>query len=213
MAYPHLILLGAPGSGKGTQAKKIVTELGYDHISTGDLLRGEVAKGTELGKRVEKIMKEGALVDDQLVLELLKANCDLENNSYIFDGFPRNEEQAKMLDSEVLKDSKSLAISFDMDSEKIIQRIINRRIAKGSGEIYNLVSRPPKVEGKCDVSGEELIHREDDKEEVVRNRLEVFENTIEPMLKYYDAKGILVKVDADKDPAELFEDLKGLIAR
>jgi len=213
MAHPHLILLGAPGSGKGTQAKRIVTELGYKHISTGDLLRGEVAKGTELGKRVEKIMKEGALVDDQLVLELLQANCDLKNNSYIFDGFPRNEDQAKMLDDEVLKDSNSLAISFEMDTEKIVQRIINRRIAKVSGEIYNLETRPPKIEGKCDVSGEVLIHREDDKEEVVRNRLQVFENTIEPMLSYYEKKGILVKVEADKDPSELFEDLKGLIAR
>lgn len=213
MAHPHLIFLGAPGSGKGTQAKKIVSELGYNHISTGDLLRGEVAKGTELGKRVEKIMKEGALVDDQLVLELLKANCDLDNSSYIFDGFPRNGDQAKMLDDEVLGSRKSLAISFEMDTEKIVERIINRRTAKGSGEIYNLITRPPKVEGKCDVSGEDLIHREDDKEDVVRNRLQIFENTIEPMLKYYDEKGILVKVNADKDPAELFEDLKGLIAR
>lgn len=213
MSHPHLILLGAPGSGKGTQAKKIVTDLGYNHISTGDLLRGEVTKGTELGQRVEKIMKEGTLVDDQLVLELLKANCDLANSSYIFDGFPRNGDQAKMLDNEVLGDHKALAISFEMDTEKIVERIINRRTAKGSGEIYNLITRPPKVEGKCDVSGEDLIHRDDDKEDVVRNRLQVFENTIEPMLKYYDEKGILAKVNADKDPAELFEDLKGLIAR
>jgi adenylate kinase len=213
MAHPHLILLGAPGSGKGTQAKKIVSELGYNHISTGDLLRGEVAKGTELGKRVEEIMKTGGLVDDQLVLELLKANCDLENSSYIFDGFPRNGDQAKMLDDEVLGSNKALAISFEMDNEKIVERIINRRTAKGSGEIYNLITRPPKVEGKCDVSGEELIHRADDKEDVVRNRLQVFENAIEPMLNYYDGKGILVKVDADRDPVDVFEDLKGLIAR
>ena len=89
MSYPHLILLGAPGSGKGTQAKKLVSELGYKHISTGDLLRAEVSKGSELGKKVEQIMKEGALVEDQLVLELLKANCDLENSVYIFDGFQK----------------------------------------------------------------------------------------------------------------------------
>lgn len=211
MGYPHLILLGAPGSGKGTQAKNIVTELGYKHVSTGDLLRGEVAKGTELGQRVDKIMKEGQLVDDQLVLELLKANCDLANQSYIFDGFPRNQEQAQMLDNEVLKEAKSVAISFEMDTEKIVQRIINRRIAKGSGEIYNMISRPPKVDGKCDVSGEELIHRDDDKEDVVRNRLEVFENTIGPMLEYYGSKGNLKKVDAEKDPADIFSDLKSLI--
>lgn len=211
MGYPHLILLGAPGSGKGTQAKNIVTELGYKHVSTGDLLRGEVAKGTELGQRVDKIMKEGQLVDDQLVLELLQANCDLANQSYIFDGFPRNQEQAQMLDNEVLKDAKSVAISFEMDTEKIVQRIINRRIAKGSGEIYNMISRPPKVDGKCDVSGEELIHRDDDKEDVVRNRLEVFENTIGPMLEYYSSKGNLKKVDAEKDPADIFSDLKSLI--
>lgn len=213
MSYPHLILLGAPGSGKGTQAKKLVSELGYKHISTGDLLRAEVSKGSELGKKVEQIMKEGALVEDQLVLELLKANCDLENSAYIFDGFPRNIDQAELLGQQVLKSYPSLAISFEMDLEKIIERVINRRMAKSSGEIYNLITRPPKVEGKCDISGEDLIHREDDKESVVRNRLKVFENTIEAMLSYYNAKGTLVKVDADRPSIELFDDLKGLIAR
>lgn len=208
---PQLILLGAPGSGKGTQAKVLVKELGYAHISTGDLLRAEIQKESELGKKVKSIMDAGNLVDDQTVLELLNANCDLENSAYIFDGFPRNGDQSKLLEDNVLKGAKTLAIYFDVNFDSIVERITNRRVAKGSGEIYNLLSRPPKVEGKCDVSGEDLIHRDDDKEDVVRNRLNVFKSTIEPVLEYYKSLGNLVEVDASQAPQAVTEQLVKII--
>ncbi len=202
---PQLILLGAPGTGKGTQAKKIVEKLGYNHVSTGDLLRNEIAKDSELGRKVKGIIDRGDLVNDQVVLELLNANCDLENSAYIFDGFPRNIEQAELLESSVLKGSKSKAIYFNMDLEVLVERISNRRIAPKSGEIYNLLSRPPKVDGKCDLSGEDLIHRKDDNEETVRNRLEVFKNTIAPILDYYESRGVLVTVDASRSADEVYD--------
>jgi len=201
---PQLILLGAPGTGKGTQAKKIVENLGYSHVSTGDLLRNEIAKDSELGKKVRGIIDRGDLVNDQVVLELLNANCDIENSAYIFDGFPRNIEQAQLLEEHVLKGADSKAIYFNIDLEVLVERISNRRIAPKSGEIYNLLSRPPKVEGKCDVSGEDLIHRKDDNAETVRNRLEVFKNTIAPILDYYESKGVLVSIDASRSADEVY---------
>ena len=176
---PQLILLGAPGSGKGTQAKNLVEKHDYKHVSTGDLLRSEIAKGTDLGNKVKAIMDAGDLVDDQTVLELLNANCSLDSKAYIFDGYPRNLEQSKALDEHVLKGAESKAVYFDIDLEILIERIINRRVAPKSGEIYNLITRPPKVSGKCDVSGEDLVHRKDDNEETVRNRMNVFKENIE----------------------------------
>jgi len=204
---PQLILLGAPGSGKGTQAQRIVTEFGLNHISTGDLLRAEIAKESELGKKVKSIMAAGNLVDDSTVLELLSANCELETSAYIFDGFPRNLEQAKSLDSVVLKGVKSKAIYFEIDLEILVERITNRRIAPESGEIYNLITRPPKTEGVCDVSGEPLIQRKDDNEDTVRNRLGVFKATIDPVVEYYEKQGVLVRVDASKAADEVFSQI------
>jgi len=208
---PQLILLGAPGSGKGTQAAKIVSEFGYNHISTGDLLRSEIAKESDLGKRVKSIMDAGDLVDDQTVLELLKVNCDLSSNAYIFNGFPRNGDQAKALDEVVLGDTKSMAIYFKMDLEVLVERIANRRIAPKSGKIYNLLTNPPKNEGICDETGEELIHRKDDNEDVVRNRLNVFKETIDPVLEFYKSKGILVEIDATKALDEVFGQITNII--
>ena len=208
---PQLILLGAPGSGKGTQAAKIVSEFGYDHVSTGDLLRAEIAKQSELGKRVKSIMDAGNLVDDQTVLELLKANCDISSNAYIFDGFPRNADQAKALDQVVLGDANAKAIYFKIDLEILVERIANRRIAPKSGRIYNLVSNPPKKEGICDESGEELVHRKDDNEDVVRNRLNVFKETIDPVLDYYKSKGMLIEVDAMSGQDDVFAQISSII--
>lgn len=208
----QLILLGAPGSGKGTQAARLVEKFGFNHISTGDLLRGEIAKESELGKRVKAVIDAGDLVNDQLVLELLKANTDLTGSAYIFDGFPRNIDQAKLLDSEVLVDAPSLAIYFDIDLEILIERIVNRRVAPKSGEIYNLITRPPKTEGKCDVSGEDLVHRKDDNEDTVRNRMEVFKNTINPVLEYYETKGNLRRIDATKSSDEVLAQLSDIVS-
>lgn len=208
---PQLILLGAPGSGKGTQASKLVENFGYAHISTGDLLRTEIQKGSDLGKRVQSIMDAGNLVDDATVLELLKVNCNLDEKSYIFDGFPRNIEQAKSLDEVVLTNRHALALYFDIDLEIIVERVTNRRVAPKSGEIYNLITRPPRVEGKCDVSGEDLVFRKDDNEQTVRNRLNVFKETITPVLDYYSSKGILKTVDATQSTENVLSQLKKFI--
>ncbi|EQC52744.1 adenylate kinase [Bacteriovorax sp. DB6_IX] len=208
---PQLILIGAPGSGKGTQAKNLIDEMGYNHISTGDLLRAEIAKGSELGQKLKSILDAGNLVDDATVLELLNANCELEGKSYIFDGYPRNLEQAKALDEHVLKGANSMAIYFDIDLEILIERIVNRRTAPKSGEIYNLITRPPKVPGKCDVSGEDLVHRKDDNEDTVRNRMNIFKENVDPILEYYEGQGRLQRVNAASSAVEVFELIKKII--
>lgn len=212
MSRPQLILLGAPGSGKGTQAQKLVAKMGYKHISTGDLLRSEIAKGSDLGKRVKQIMDEGKLVDDRTVLELLKVNCDLEGNSYIFDGFPRNIDQARALDEVVLQGANTKAVYFDIDLEILVARITNRRLAPKSGEIYNLLTKPPKVPGKCDVSGEDLIQRPDDNEETVRNRLGIFKETIEPILAFYESQGVLARINADQPSEAVYAELERVLS-
>jgi adenylate kinase len=205
---PQLILLGAPGSGKGTQAARLVAELGYEHISTGDLLRKEIKSGSELGKKVQGIMDAGKLVDDLTVLELLNANCDLKSHQYIFDGFPRNHEQSKLLDSEVLKETKSRAVYFEIDLDMLAARLINRRTCSGCGEIYNLLSKPPVKEGTCDKCDGELTQRKDDNEETVKTRLQVFKNTVEPVLAYYEAAGRLGRINASEAPEAVFENLR-----
>lgn len=205
---PQLILLGAPGSGKGTQAARLVSELGYEHVSTGDLLRKEINSGSELGKKVQGIMEAGKLVDDHTVLELLNSNCDLETHQYIFDGFPRNYDQSKLLDEEVIKNAASRAIYFDIDLEMLASRLVNRRTCSKCGEIYNLLSKAPKVEGVCDKCGGELTQRKDDNEETVKTRLQVFKDTVEPILSYYEESGRLGRIDASQAPDAVFGDLK-----
>ncbi len=208
----QLILLGAPGSGKGTQAARLVSDMGYNHISTGDLLRNEIAKNSELGQKVQGIMTRGELVDDTTVLELLNANCDLSSGSYIFDGFPRNIDQAKSLDEVVIKDANHTALYFDIDLDVLAQRLVNRRTCGDCGEIYNLISKAPKVEGVCDkCQGTSLNQRKDDNEESVKTRLGVFKSTIEPVLEYYEGKGALKRVNASAPSAEVFEEVKNTV--
>ncbi len=205
---PQLILLGAPGSGKGTQAKELVMSLEYNHLSTGDLLRTEIEKKSDLGNRVAAIMDAGDLVADDIVLELLKANCDLNSSHYIFDGFPRNIEQAKALDAVVLGDCPKLAIYFDINLGVLLERIVNRRTCSKCGEIYNLISKSPKVDGKCDSCDGSLIHRKDDNKSTVENRLEVYKSAIDPVLEYYESQNKLVRLDASKNSSEIFDQLK-----
>lgn len=202
---PHLIFIGAPGSGKGTQASKFVSEIGFKHISTGDLLRAEIAKQSALGVEVKKVMDEGQLVSDRLVIRLLQANIDLTVSQYIFDGYPRNLAQAQTLDKEVLKGSPSMSVYFEIDVAKLVERLTNRRTCGNCGAIYNLNSKKPKITGTCDQCGSiDLKQRADDKEDVIKNRLQVFQDTVSPVLKYYQDLGRLIKVDAEKLPEEIF---------
>ncbi len=195
---PHLVFLGAPGSGKGTQSYHLVNQFGYEHLSTGDLLRAEIQKGSELGVKAKQLMDQGQLVPDHLVLELLKKNIDLSAKRYIFDGFPRNGAQAQSLDSEVLSGCDYRAVYFHLPLESLLQRLVNRRVSPDGKHIYNLVTNPPKVAGICDHSGEKLVHRDDDHEDVVMKRMEVFKTEIEPVLEFYKALGILVEIAAER---------------
>ena len=206
----NLILLGAPGSGKGTQSAKLVKELGYFHVSTGNLFRDEIARESELGKRVKAVMDAGQLVSDELVVELLKANLNLSENSYIFDGYPRNEVQAETLNG-ILEGHQYLAVYFKLDTENLVERLTNRRVTKDGKHIYNLKTNPPKVAGVCDITGEELIQRDDDKEEVVRDRMKVFDSTMGPVIDKYRKLGKVVEVNADQSPEAVFTEISSKI--
>lgn len=210
---PHLIILGAPGSGKGTQAAKLVAK-GFKHISTGDLLRSEIAKGTELGQKVSGIISRGDLVDDNTVMALLKANCEVDKVSYIFDGFPRNIAQAEMLEAELLQGRRTLAVYFNIDLGILVNRVVNRRTCGSCGEIYNLTSKPPLKDNVCDKCGAvgTIKQRKDDTVEVVTNRLQIFADTVNPMLSFYKKKGALVEIDASMQESEVFGALEKVIS-
>lgn len=206
-----LVFIGAPGSGKGTQSAKLKELNGFNHVSTGDLLRKEIASKSELGVRVKKVMDEGQLVSDELVVELIKANIDLSNKTYIFDGYPRNIAQAQTLNDQILKGHDYTAIYFEVDTEKLVTRLTNRRVTKDGKQIYNLITNPPKVPGVCDVTGEPLIQRDDDKEEVIRKRMDVYNSTVEPVLKYYKEKGILKTVSAENTVEDVYKEILSVL--
>lgn len=202
-----LVFIGAPGSGKGTQSAKLKEQKNYRHVSTGDLLRAEVASGSELGNELKAVMESGDLVGDELVVKLLKANINLSENAYIFDGYPRNIDQAKTLDGEILAGNEYMAVYFKVDTDKLVARLTNRRVSPDGKNIYNLLTNPPKVEGICDVTGEKLIHRDDDKEETIRNRMNVYEQTVGPVLEFYQNKGILKEIQADRAVDEVYSEI------
>ncbi len=180
-----LILLGAPGAGKGTQAKFISEKFGIPQISTGDMLRAAVKAGTELGLKAKGIMDSGGLVSDDLIINLVKeritqADCA---NGFLFDGFPRTIPQAEALkEAGVVIDN---VVEIAVDDEEIVQRIAGRRVHEASGRVYHVVYNPPKVAGKDDVTGEDLIQRADDTEETVRKRLEIYHSQTKPLIEYY----------------------------
>lgn len=191
----NLIFLGYPGSGKGTVAKQLKS---FIQISTGDLLRAEIASGSELGQEIASIINGGNLVNDQMALKLIKANFD-ESKSYIFDGFPRTLDQAKMLSDLIGKDA--VAVLFDLDKNVLVERIVNRRSCK-CGEIYNLKYKAPQVDNTCDKCGNiGLTHRPDDTESTVSHRLSVFEKEGADIVNYYKDLGKLIVVNADQDMA------------
>ena len=195
---PQLIFLGPPGSGKGTQAGILVQDLGYKHLSTGDLLRIQMRKkDSPLGQEIRQIMNNGLLVDDQTVLKLLKDNCDLEQHHYIFDGHPRTLAQAEDLSGHILQEKKFLVIHFTLKLTHLMNRLAGRRICSCCQEIFNLKTRPPKRKGMCDKCSGELMHRNDDKEDVIKNRFEIFKKQIEPILQYYKKQNILYEIDAN----------------
>lgn len=193
----RIILLGAPGAGKGTQAQFITEKFGIPQISTGDMLRAAVKAGTELGKQVEQVMASGALVTDDIIIALVKERIQADDcrNGFLFDGFPRTIPQAEaMVDAGVPID---LVLEIDVDDEEIVKRLSGRRCHLESGRVYHVDFNPPKQQGKDDVTGEDLIQRDDDKEDTVRNRLSVYHEQTKPLVDFYralEAKGDQVKV-------------------
>jgi len=203
----NLLFMGPPGAGKGTQAKLISERYNIPHISTGDMLRDAVAKGTELGKKVKEIMEKGELVSDDLINQIVKErlsqkDCD---RGFILDGYPRTLKQAHALEDILWKLSKKLdlAIFVDVPEEKLVLRITSRRVCPKCGRVYNLLSLKPRNDEVCDDCNVKLIQRDDDKEETVRRRYKVYMEATQPLIDYYKNKGILRVVNGDLDIAEV----------
>lgn len=210
-----IIMLGAPGAGKGTQAKMIAEKYSIPHISTGDIFRANIKNGTELGKEAKSYMDKGELVPDELTVRILLdrvANDDCKNG-YVLDGFPRTIPQAKVLDEELSKtgDSIDFAIDVDVPDENIIKRMSGRRACLTCGATYHIVHVPPKKDGICDKCGSELVLRDDDKEETVKNRLGVYHQQTQPLIDFYKEKNILKSVDGTVEMMEVFESIVKIV--
>ena len=210
-----IIMLGAPGAGKGTQAKKIAEKYQIPHISTGDIFRANIKNGTELGKKAKTYMDQGLLVPDELVCDLVVDRVKQEDckNGYILDGFPRTIPQAESLDEALGQMGESLdyAINVDIPDEHIVNRMSGRRACVGCGATYHMVYAPTKKEGVCDVCGAELILRDDDKPETVQKRLSVYHEQTQPLIDYYKGKGILRDVDGTKDMDVVFQAITDIL--
>lgn len=183
----RLILLGAPGAGKGTQAQFICEKFGIPQISTGDMLRAHVKQGTELGVAAKKIMDEGGLVSDDIIIGMVKDRISQPDcaNGFLFDGFPRTIPQAEALKNEGI--ALDYVVEIDVNDDEIIKRMSGRRVHPASGRTYHVIFNPPKAEGKDDVTGEDLIQRDDDNEETVRKRLDVYHSQTKPLVDFYSS--------------------------
>lgn len=210
-----IIMLGAPGAGKGTQAKQIAAKYQIPHISTGDIFRANIKNGTELGKKAKTYMDQGALVPDELTCDLVMDRIQQDDckNGFVLDGFPRTIPQAEALDAALKKISQTMdyAIDVDVPDENIINRMGGRRACVTCGATYHMVHVPPKQEGICDKCGSELILRDDDKPETVKKRLDVYHAQTQPLIEYYTKKGILKSVDGTVDMMDVFAKITDIL--
>ncbi len=206
-----IVMLGAPGAGKGTQAKRIAAKFSIPHISTGDIFRANIKNNTPLGAKAKSYMDKGELVPDELVIELIMDRFAQNDcvNGYVLDGFPRTIPQAEELDKALksVNDNLDYAIDVEVPDDNIINRMSGRRACVNCGATYHIVHNPPKVENECDTCNGELILRDDDKPETVKNRLDVYHTQTEPLLKYYTEKGILYTVDGTQDMDTVFDSI------
>lgn len=212
-----IIMLGAPGAGKGTQAKKIAEKYSIPHISTGDIFRANIKNNTELGQKAKTYMDKGELVPDELVVDLImdrfkEADCA---NGYVLDGFPRTIPQAEALDKALSANGESVdyAINVEVPDENIINRMSGRRACVGCGATYHIQFNAPKVEGVCDTCGEKLILRDDDKPETVKNRLSVYHEQTQPLIDYYSKKGVLAEVDGTQAMDDVFNAIVNVLGK
>ncbi|KGE71074.1 adenylate kinase [Spirochaeta lutea] len=205
----RLIFLGPPGAGKGTMASRLAHELTIPHISTGDIIRAAIQNGTELGLKVKRIVESGDLVPDDLTITLVQnrlAEKDADRG-FILDGFPRTIPQAEALSQ---FSSVDKVINFDLEEDEIIKRLSGRRVHKASGRTYHVIYNPPKVDGKDDVTGEELSIRPDDQVDAIKNRLAVYEKQTAPLIKYYSDRNLLANLDARPAPDAVFQALTAI---
>lgn len=210
-----IIMLGAPGAGKGTQAKQIASKYSIPHISTGDIFRANIKNGTELGKKAKEYMDQGALVPDELTCDLVMDRIQEDDckNGFVLDGFPRTIPQAEALTNALAKIGEKMeyAIDVDVPDENIVNRMGGRRACVNCGATYHIVSIPPKKEGICDTCGSELILRDDDKPETVQKRLTVYHEQTQPLIDYYKGQGILHTVDGTVPMDEVFANIVSLL--
>jgi adenylate kinase len=213
----NLILLGPPGAGKGTQAERLREDFGLPHISTGDMLRAEVTQGSDLGNEAKRYMDAGELVPDDVIINMIVKRLEDEDaaNGFLLDGFPRNAQQADAL-AEALKDvGKQLgaALLIEVGDDELVRRLAGRRVCvKNPSHIYHVEFDPPKHDGVCDQDGSRLIQRDDDKEETIRRRLQVYHSQTEPLIEHYDQAGLLRRFDGTRDPDEVHARMRANVA-
>ena len=208
----HIILLGPPGCGKGTQAQKLKREFGFVQLSTGDMLRAAISKGTEIGMQAKSIIDKGELVSDELVIGIVRdrifsTECEC---GYMLDGFPRTLAQAEKLDQILSDRNQKIDVVFRLcvPDDMAIRRIAGRRFHITSGRSYNIEFNPPKIEGRDDITGEKLVQREDDKEEIVQSRLNTYHELTEPLVRYYQKQGIIKAIDGAGSPENIYAEIK-----
>lgn len=211
----NIVLMGLPGAGKGTQAEKIVNKYEIPHISTGDMFRAAISQGTELGLKAKSYMDQGALVPDEVTIGIVRerlAQKDCENG-FLLDGFPRTVPQAEALDNILEELGKKIdhVINIQVEKDELVARLSGRRICKTCGATYHVIFNPPKVEGKCDKDGGELYTRADDNPETVANRLEVNMKQAQPLLDFYESKGLLTNINGQQEIEKVFADLDSLL--
>jgi adenylate kinase len=212
----NLILFGPPGAGKGTQAERLSGDFQVPFISTGDMLRANVKDGTDLGKEAKRYMDAGDLVPDELIVSMAADRLQHEDalDGFILDGFPRTVEQAKALDrlASELGRRVTAALLIDVPDEELVRRLSGRRVCVKAGHNYHVEFDPPKHEGICDQDGSRLVQRDDDKPEVIRNRLRVYHEQTAPVIDYYDEQGVMRRIDGTRNPAEVHDHIRAVIA-
>lgn len=210
-----IIMLGAPGAGKGTQAKRIAEKYQIPHISTGDIFRSNIKGGTELGMKAKAFMDQGALVPDELTIGMLMDRIGQDDcaNGYVLDGFPRTIPQAESLTNALLERGQKIdfAVNVDVPDENIINRMSGRRACLNCGATYHIVYNPSKVAGICDVCGDKLVLRDDDQPETVKKRLTVYHDQTQPLIDYYKEAGVLANVDGTQDMEKVFADIAAVL--
>ena len=216
MSELNLILFGPPGAGKGTQADRLQADFQLPYIATGDILRENVREGTELGSKAEQYMNAGDLVPDDLIIAMVTERLQEEDarDGFILDGFPRTIEQAEALDRQLSELGRRITavLLLDVPDDEVVRRLSGRRVCVKSGHNYHIEFDPPKRDEVCDQDGSRLIQREDDKPDVVENRLATYHDKTKPLIGYYEERGLLKRIDGTRDPTEVHDHIRAVIA-